>query len=435
MRVLCIAHQFPPVHQGGTEILCLRTAQALAEAGHAVGVIAADPARRLGGAIIQDEVEDVAVWRVPTRRWPAPSTQARIANDFAAPLVGVAVEALARDFAPDVIHVHHLKTIGFEALARVGGLAPTVLTATDFYLACPFVNALLPDGRRCVEPGSDLEACVGHFLETNRWGQVKAFLDDRSKAVGALEARQRAVRGGFAAVDALIAGTDELAGALRRLGAPIGKIRRIDHVAPPSPAPATPMGDTLRIAFFGALSPHKGPHIFIGALNRLPCDLAYEAWLMGDASADPAYAKSLRRDARANPRIKFRQPVPNARFGEAVSQADIVVVPSIWSENRPLVLLAALEARRFAVVSDVEGLTAAFDGDGQGVAFPVGDAAALAAALQGLIRDPGPVRRLRALPAKPSPFQAYVDAIVNEYRRAIAGRMATPALTAPPGRS
>ena len=61
MRIAALVHQFPPDFQTGTEILCLRTMQALAGKGHEVRVLAADPLQPAGRAVREDRVEGVAV--------------------------------------------------------------------------------------------------------------------------------------------------------------------------------------------------------------------------------------------------------------------------------------------------------------------------------------------------------------------------------------
>ena len=106
----------------------------------------------------------------------------------------------------------------------------------------------------------------------------------------------------------------------------------------------------------------------------------------------------------------MRPPAANAAFGALLSEADIVVLPSLWDENRPLTLLNALEAGRYAVASDVPGLAAEITPGRTGALFPPGDADALAAILTWLARAPEPVRTARAHP-RPSAFGAYVDAV------------------------
>ena len=79
----------------------------------------------------------------------------------------------------------------------------------------------------------------------------------------------------------------------------------------------------------------------------------------------------------------------------ALAATDVLVVPSTWYENAPLVISEAFAAAVVVVASN-QGALAEKVRDGiDGLLFPRGDAAALAAVLQRLAGDQGLVDRLR----------------------------------------
>ena len=152
-------------------------------------------------------------------------------------------------------------------------------------------------------------------------------------------------------------------------------------------------------------------------MRLLPSDLPCVITVRGDLSADPNYVARLRRLSGTDPRVAILGRVPYARFGEAIAALDVIVVPSLWLENLPLVLLTALEHRRYVVVSDAPGLVPALRA-GDGVVVQAGDPAALAKVLEALVRDPTPVRKARERAAPLQNFEIYVNAVETMYDRA-----------------
>jgi len=47
----------------------------------------------------------------------------------------------------------------------------------------------------------------------------------------------------------------------------------------------------------------------------------------------------------ADPGAQFKGPIPNERVGEVLADSDVVVVPSLWYENSPVVIQEARAAR------------------------------------------------------------------------------------------
>jgi glycosyltransferase involved in cell wall biosynthesis len=86
---------------------------------------------------------------------------------------------------------------------------------------------------------------------------------------------------------------------------------------------------------------------------------------------------------------------PSANAADELAAADVVVVPSIW-ESGPLVLAEAMELGRPVVTTPV-GFAPQLVEDGvTGRVVPVGDATALAQALQETLADPDGARRMAA---------------------------------------
>ena len=67
-----------------------------------------------------------------------------------------------------------------------------------------------------------------------------------------------------------------------------------------------------------------------------------------------------------------------------MNSVDLVLVPSIWWENSPMVIQEALRNRRPVVCSDIGGMAEKVVDGRDGFSFPVGNPVALASLLRRL---------------------------------------------------
>jgi len=79
-----------------------------------------------------------------------------------------------------------------------------------------------------------------------------------------------------------------------------------------------------------------------------------------------------------------------------MAAADWVVVPSVWFENAPLVILEAFRHRRPVICGGIGGMAELVTDGVDGLHAPVGDPAGLAAVLRRAAEEPGLWDRLVA---------------------------------------
>ncbi len=187
----------------------------------------------------------------------------------------------------------------------------------------------------------------------------------------------------------------------------------------PAPASSAPRrAGPLRIAFLGAQIAIKGPQLLLEAWSRVDPALRARAELAlhGPRGHEPGFQAELDRLARACGAV-LHGPLPHAEVPELLARTDLLVVPSLWWENAPLVVQEALAARTPLLVADAGGMAEFVEPEVDGWRFPLGDANALATALAGLLAQP---ERLRALPrrarALPTPAE-HLAALQAEYAR------------------
>ncbi|MEA3346427.1 MAG: glycosyltransferase [Chloroflexota bacterium] len=152
-------------------------------------------------------------------------------------------------------------------------------------------------------------------------------------------------------------------------------------------------GPGLRVAYLGTIAPHKGVHILIQALRetRSP-DI--ELHIYGELGIFPEYGKRIAR-SRPDPRVYLHGRVSREQVPQVLASADILVVPSLWYENSPLVIQEAFASGVPVIAADGGAMVEKIRPGVDGLLFRRGDARNLAAKLDSLAEDPSLLRRLK----------------------------------------
>ena len=182
-------------------------------------------------------------------------------------------------------------------------------------------------------------------------------------------------------------------------------------------------GTGLRVAYIGTLAPHKGVHILLQAWAGIDAELRAKGDLVvfGPHAHYPVYLKQLERMAdEGGARMAGGLDPEGVR--RALADIDLLIVPSVWYENSPLIILEALATRTPLAVSDLGGMSELVEPGVSGFHFPVGQPAELGELLAGLLRDRSPLDTLYpdALPVKPIEVDA--EELESLYEESLAAR-------------
>jgi glycosyltransferase involved in cell wall biosynthesis len=237
-----------------------------------------------------------------------------------------------------------------------------------------------------------------------------------------LDARATHLRECVAEMDAIIAPTRFARDRAAEWGVPPEKLRWMTLGAITGPTRPRPAGVRRRLAYVGTLSAHKGVHVLIEALRALsPADWTLDVF--GNPGIDPEYGTRLRRVAGGDARIRFRGLVAMDGQERVWPSIDLLVVPSLWWENSPLVVLEALAAGVPVVTSRTGGVPEVVP-ENAGVLVSPGDIAALRATLEAVLAG-----RLLASALEPQPLKTTADGareLVALYSELIARRSLAP---------
>jgi glycosyltransferase involved in cell wall biosynthesis len=152
--------------------------------------------------------------------------------------------------------------------------------------------------------------------------------------------------------------------------------------------------DTLRLGYIGQIAEIKGVHLLFEAARQLPASrLRVRAY--GDTAPFPQYTARLRNMAAADARLELCGAFQKHEVTAVMQTLDAIVVPSVWYENSPNVILEAFAHRTPVIASNLGGMAELIEHGKNGLLFTPNDPADLARQIERLNREPALLEQLR----------------------------------------
>lgn len=424
MRILHAIHDFLPRHRAGSEIYAFELVRELSRRAD-VFVLAAeyDPPTP-HGTIRWRSYEGLTVIEI-VNNWEFRAFDETYASDR----INAQLLHVLDATSPDVLHVHSLFNLSLDLprLARERGIK-TVATLHDYTLVCPSggQRVHVPESHVCesIDPDRCARCFNGSVFARQMGaarlarGRARRLLTSAGRAVyrltpsltaSAIQAiqpaevepadirrRLAAARQVFDALDLIVSPSRSLADEFCRIGVPADRIQVSDYGFK---QPSTVLErrrakiGPLRIGFVGTLVWHKGVHVLIEAAHGLRG--SFELQIHGDLNVFPEYTAALERTAAGQP-IRFQGGFDRDRVDDIYQEIDVLVVPSLWSENSPLVIHEAFMHRLPIVAARVGGVPELVEHEVNGLLYDPFSVASLRASLQRLIDDRALVESLGA---------------------------------------
>lgn len=468
MRVLLVTHRFPPAHSAGTELYTDQLARELAQRGHQVEVLTAEKdVARADGSIVR------RVWRgVPVAEITNNLFYESFRGTWDHPRIEALFDAELERFRPDVVHFQHLMYLSIgcvEAAARRA--IAVVFTLHDFWLQCPRFGQLVhADGTLCetIEPTrcgvclssfkyrqSSLERATGRAIASvNRslgldlTGMAKSAAR-RLRSVAPNETSttpvDSALAGEFAHlvrererdmltrvvphVHRFLAPSRFLRDRFVRWGLPAESIEYLGSGLDPkvfSSSLRTVRAGSgpgrLQVAFIGTLAPHKGAHVLLEAWSKLSVDVRDAASLaICGPSRHDAYRERIVASAR-EVGVEYSGAVTREKLPARLAALDLLVVPSLWYENAPLIILEAIATHTPLLVSNIGGMSEMVEAGRHGEHFACGDVEDLAGVLSELLSSRNRLAGYYAQPSEVPSTAQVTERIEGLYHAARAAR-------------
>ena len=374
MKILMVNDHRPEEVLGGTERYILDVSAALEERGHEVHLFAMSDTR----------AETTPVRRIFHVR--APNLLALyLKRTFFYPALYRALRAYVQALRPEVVHLHNNYRHAITVNLALRGHR-VVQTVHDYTALYP--TAFCAKERSCA--GRSPLVAVRHgclnwkvFLAAGWLLYNRRFLDRRI-------------------VQRFIAPSRDLAGHLERRG--YRDVHHLPNFTSTPVSPDEPLPDKPVVLYVGSLIEHKGVDVLLRAFARVVGEVQDAAlWLVGSGPDENRLREMVAELGLSG--VRFLGHQDHATLGRFYKAARVVVIPSLWLENAPLVAYEAMAHGRPVVASAVGGLPELIEDGQTGRLCTRKDANDLAQKLPDLLLDPElahamgtrGVRRLRDL--------------------------------------
>jgi glycosyltransferase involved in cell wall biosynthesis len=414
MRLLFICHNHPELQPGGTETVARSLFRELCDQhGHQGLFLAAVTEAhrpRPAGTLFQGigpYPDEVLVWLGHFDRFG-------LSQPDCYGLASLGPMIAAQD--PEVIHIHHPLLFGLETIDLLRRMAPRaalIFTAHDYFALCPREGELLTtDGRLC--SGPRLDACHACFpgvdlMElTLRDLQIRdALADIDHMLLPSHFARQRYLAAGWPAERMTV-------------------LRNGIAAVPAAPYRYSPDGHRDRFGFFGHISRIKGSRVLLRASAGLSAQgVEHRLDLHGGTEwQTEEHLAGFRADLAAAPAARHHGRYEAEQLPGLMAEVDWVVMPSIWWENAPLVILEAFRHRRPVICSGIGGMAEMVRDRMDGLHAPVDDPVGLAAVLHRAVTERGLWAALAQGIRPPLDVAGMAEAHLTIYAEALAARAA-----------
>jgi len=362
MRVL-LAHAFFQI-RGGGDIFFFETGRILKQHGHSVAWFST--------ASEDNEESEYARYFVGPPSYRSSSTVRQVLGLKAMVYSREAKENFAKlisAFRPDVVHAFGIQTHLSPSILRAAQEAgvPVVMSCNDYKHICPNYK-LYHHGRICTDcNGGRFYKAITNRCCKDSW---------KFSVASSIEAYAHAAIGVYKKdVDRYLFASGFMAETTERFWAGQPFVwSMLRNPFDGTKVRARESGDY--ILFFGRLVEEKGVDVLLSALARLP-ELPLR--VVGDGPLlDRLKVQASDLGLRDT---QFVGPKWGRELDEVLSNARFVVVPSVWHENFPYVVLQAFAASKPVVGSDRGGIPELVQDGRHGSVYPAHDEEVLAAVL------------------------------------------------------
>ena len=298
-----------------------------------------------------------------------------------------------RDFLvaerPDVIHFQHSRFMGYDMVRIARNTLPhaPILYMLHDYLAI------------CHNHGHMVRTMANELCEQESPRRCHECFPDILPQTFYM--RKRLIQSHLSQVDCFIAPSEYVRTRYAEWGVPAERIRVVPYAKPAAARAPEPRrdGPRNRFAFFGQFTPYKGADVLLQAMARLGSDFEGHLWFHA-ANLEimpPEFQEKVRAlmdETKAT--VTFAGPYEPPELPKLMAEVDWVLVPSIWWETGPLVVLESFQHGRPVISSDIGGMSEKVEDGVSGLHFRNGDPDSLAEAIKTAAETPGLWERLQA---------------------------------------
>ena len=416
MRILLVIHGYPPYYMAGSEVYTYNLARELAKKNE-VFVFCRIEDKTKPLYEYEDVVNEGVSVRYINNYEPKDAT-------FYDKYLNPSIDEMFRDYVrivqPDVVHIGHLSHLSTQIpiiAKREFGL-PVLFTIHDFWMFCHRGQLITP---------KSWEICpLPNAIQCTDCARFHYGNPDFEQRL--IEERDLHIRNAIDCIDVFFAPSHTLERFYVEMGVDRRKIYYSKYGFNVSKIQKHPkeLHKTITFGFTGRIIYTKGVHLLCEAFSQVKGNAQLVIW--GDYGSD--YGEELM--AKYSGRnIEFKGRYHNDDLQQVLDSFDVLVCPSIWLENAPLVIQEAQSAELPVLVSDKGGMAELVHDGEDGFTFALGSEENLRAKMQDIVDNPEKLLALRPSIEKVRTIEEDAEFCMKKYHEVSRTQIVYPHLPAP----
>ena len=416
MRILLIIHGYPPYYMAGSEVYTYNLARQLAKTNEVFVFCRFEDKNKPLYSFFDKTSEGVNI-RYINNYEPDNAT-------FYDKYLNPTIDEMFRDYVnivkPDVVHIGHLSHLSTQIpiiAKREFGL-PVLFTIHDFWMFCHRGQLINPENWNiCSLPNTEQCTHCAAFHYKNP-----------TFSSSLIKEREQHIKNVIDCIDVFFAPSHTLEKFFIDMGVDKNKVFyskygfNISQIKKHSKQ----LHKTITFGFTGRIIYTKGVHLLCEAFSKVRGDAKLVIW--GDVNSN--YGENLV-EKYSSKRIEFKGKYHNDNLQQVLDSFDILVCPSIWLENAPLVIQEAQSTELPVLVSDKGGMAELVHDGEDGFTFKLGSKDDLYTKMQDIVDNPQKLLSLKAPIEKVRTIEDDVKFCVKKYNGLLKKEVVYPHMPSP----
>ncbi|PIE78371.1 MAG: hypothetical protein CSA15_08150 [Candidatus Delongbacteria bacterium] len=347
MKVLKVIHGFPPDYMAGSEVYSYHLVKELKEQNIEVFVYT-----RVENEFDENyKIYDEVINDINVRRINKPKRDYLYEDKFFDEDVDKHFTNYLKEIKPDIVHFGHLSHLSTNLIKIVHEFKiPIVYTIHDFWLYCVKGQLINENGEICEGPNiCRCLDCSPYVVNNKKIEVVAKHMKDIISYIDVFISPSKTLRDFF-----IKQGISPAKIKYYKYGFNKEKIKYQKKIYSKK--------SKINFGFMGRIIPTKGIKVLVEAFTKLNNEMLS---IYGSVGKQKRFLET--------DNIRFRGPFNNDNINDVLNDIDVLIVPSIWYENAPLVMQEAFLAGIPVLTSNIGGMKELVEDGVNGFLFKVGD--------------------------------------------------------------
>jgi glycosyltransferase involved in cell wall biosynthesis len=440
MRILQVVHSFVPYTIAGTEIYSYKLSKELLKRNKVFVFFRVNYSKKQEYSLINNNFEGLETCAINHTFRFCSSFKDTYRDNIIDKKFGEFLDRIK----PDIVHIHHLLFLSHGIIAEIKKRRiPVLYTLHDYWLICYRGQLLKKDFSFCNNNLiSECADCLEYLLSIRKHSlylytvfrkklplfllePIKKFYLNiaKPKSSNGLREFKESIEEISSKIDLFIAPSNFIKNKFISHGFLKSKIlyssNGIDYRD--SVYLNKSKSKVLRFGYIGILLPMKGLNVLISAFKEIKyknIELSIYGRLLPYAGFE-SYPNLFRKIISSDSRIKYKGGYDNKDIGEILTNIDMLVVPSVWPENAPLVIQEAFLFKTPVIASRIGGIPEVVTDTLNGLLFNPGDVNDLKGKIQYVIDNPDIIDKFKANIPKVKSIEDNASEVENIYNKLI----------------